>query len=161
MSGFTPGYYETLARRLYEDGFNSGHPDLLREILAEDFVGPRGERGPAAMAQSVVPLRAGFPDMRFTIDDVFASGDEPNPRVTVRWTMRGTHTGPFGGVPASGRPVVQSAVAIYTCAGGKFTRLWLMNDRLALLYQIGGLPSVPAAVEAILKAQIESAAVAA
>jgi hypothetical protein len=75
--------------------------------------------------------------------------------------MRGTHTGPFGGVPASGRPVVQSAVAIYTCAGGKFTRLWLMNDRLALLYQIGALPSVPAAVEAILKAQIESAAVAA
>jgi steroid delta-isomerase-like uncharacterized protein len=161
MSGFTPGYYETLAHRLYEDGFNTGHLDLLREILAEDFVGPRGERGPAAMAQSVAPLRAGFPDMRFTIDDVFASGDESNMRVTVRWTMRGTHTGPFGGVPASGRPVVQSAVAIYTCAGGKFTRLWLMNDRLALLYQIGALPSVPAAVEAILKAQIESAAVAA
>lgn len=150
-------HYVRLARRLYEEAINTGRLDLLDEILAEDFTGPRGERGPQAMAQSIVPLRAGFPDLAFHIDDVFCSGAKENRRVTVRWTMRGTHSGPFSGLPPSGNKVVQSAIAIYTCAGGRFTRLWLMNDRLALLYQIGGLPSIPAPVEKLLRAQVEAA----
>jgi steroid delta-isomerase-like uncharacterized protein len=154
---YSDEHYTRLARRLYEEAINTGRLELLADMLAEDFIGPRGERGPQAVAQSIAPLRAGFPDLFFHVDDVFCSGNENNRRVTVRWTMRATHEGAFSGLPPSGNPVVQSAITIYACANGKFTRQWLMNDRLALLYQIGGLPSVPAPVEKLLRAQLEAA----
>lgn len=46
-------------------------------------------------------LHSAFPDAKFTIDEMQASGDD----VTFRWSMRGTHSGPFGGKPATGKSV--------------------------------------------------------
>jgi len=39
-----------------------------------------------------------FPDLSHTVEDSIASGD----KVVVRFTLRGTHTGEFMGIPGHG-----------------------------------------------------------
>ena len=46
-------------------------------------------------------MRAGFPDMHWSIEEQIAEGD----KVVTRFEWTGTHRGEFLGVPATGRPV--------------------------------------------------------
>jgi steroid delta-isomerase-like uncharacterized protein len=123
-------------RRLYEDAVNRADDALLAQLVHEDFEGLDGGRGPAAFARTVAGLRAGFPDLRFHVEDVVAQGD----RVVVRWTWRGTHRGPFRGIAASGREVTNSGIVIYQLRDGRVVRAWLEADRLGVLQQLGALP---------------------
>jgi predicted ester cyclase len=79
---------------------------------------------------------AGFPDIHHTIDEVVAEGD----RAMVRFTLRGTHTESFMGIPASGNPVEVAAFVLMTLADGKVTHLRGQFDQLGLMQQIGALP---------------------
>lgn len=129
-----------VVRSLYEDCINPGRLDALAQLVADDYVGPRGERGPAGFASVIAGLRAGFPDIHFTIDDLIAEAD----RVTVRWSWHATHGGtfvsPFGRFPATGKQVTNTAIAIYRLADHKIVGAWLESDRLGALLQIGAVP---------------------
>jgi len=46
-------------------------------------------------------MRAGFPDVRWTLEETVTEGDT----VAARFTMRGTHQGEFFGIPAGGRTI--------------------------------------------------------
>ena len=124
-------------RRLYEDCINPGRLDRLAELISDDFVGAHGERGPAAYAATVTGLRTGFPDLRFTVEDVVAEAD----RVAIRWTWHGTHSGPFAGLTPSGKSVTNSGIAIYQLANHKIIRVWFETDRLGALQQLGVVPA--------------------
>src|SRR5690606_22329322 len=87
-----------IVRSLYEDCINGGALERLSELIAPDYVGPGGERGPEGFANVVRGLRAGFPDIRFTLEELVADAE----RVAVRWTWRGTHAGAFREFAASG-----------------------------------------------------------
>lgn len=126
-----------LVRRLYEECFNAGKPELLHELMGEDFIGSRGEQGPAEFAATLGGLHQGFPDVRFTVEDLFAEGD----RVACRWSFQASHQGPFAGVAASHAQVTQTGIAIYHVRDGKLRQAWLQADRLGLLQQIGGVPA--------------------
>ena len=80
---------------------------------------------------------AGFPDIFHTVDDVFVTGD----RAAVRFTLRGTHTGSFMGIPPSGRGVVVVANVLMRFEDGKVAELFGVFDEAGLLRQIGVLPS--------------------
>ena len=60
------------------------------------------------------------PDLRFTIDDLIAEAD----RVTIRWTLHGTNTGPMLGRPPTGQPVELAAIVIFRIADGKIAERW-------------------------------------
>jgi predicted ester cyclase len=130
-----------VVRRIYEDCINPDRPDRLAELVSADYVGPRGERGPDGFAANVASLRAGFPDIKFTLDDLIADGD----RVTVRWTWHaihaGTFRGPAGSFPPTGKQVTNTAIAIYQLVDHKIVRVWLESDRLGALQQIGAVPA--------------------
>jgi steroid delta-isomerase-like uncharacterized protein len=126
-----------LVRRLYEECINPNQLELLSRFVADGYVGPQGDRGPSAYAATLTSLRQGFPDVRFSVEDLVAEGD----RVAVRWTWLGTHAGTFNGIPASARSVRNEGIAIYQLEAGKITRSWLQVDRLGVLQQIGFLPS--------------------
>lgn len=51
-------------------------------------------------------LLAAFPDLHFTINDQFTSGE----KVSTRWPSKGTNTGPFGEMQATG-----NSVEVRTC----------------------------------------------
>jgi predicted ester cyclase len=125
-----------IIRSLYEDCINTGALERLDELVAPDYVGPQGEAGPDGFRKTIQGLRAGIPDIRFTIDELIAEGDG----VAVRWTWRGTHTGTLRGLEPSQKPVTNAGIALYHLTEGKIVRAALQTDRVGFLQQIGVLP---------------------
>ena len=126
-----------VVRRLYEDCLNAGRVEDIPALVSADFVGPSGERGPDGFRAITLSLRAAFPDIHFTLEDMAAEGD----RVAVRWTWRGTHRGRFRAFAATQKPVTNDGIAFYQVEGGRIVRSWLQTDRLGFLQQIGAVPA--------------------
>jgi len=90
----------------YFEAWNARDPDAIAAVLAEDgtYSDPAVPQGldPQATAAYAAGLFAAFPDLAFDVDDL-TSGDDG--RVWARWLMTGTNTGPFSGLPPTGRRV--------------------------------------------------------
>ena len=84
----------------------------------------------------MVGLRAAFPDIHYTVDDVVAEGDQ----VAVRWHWTGTHRGAFRGFPPTDKAVTNTGAGIFRLSGGKIVTAVLETDRLGFLEQIGAVP---------------------
>lgn len=127
-----------VVRQLYEDALNQNRKELFAHLLSENIVfhSFTEEHGIDAYQTITERLRISFPDLHFTLNDLIASGD----RVVVRWTMRATHNGPLGNVPATGKRIEQHAVVIYRFENGKIAEGWAQMDRLGVLQQIGAAP---------------------
>ena len=82
--------------------------------------------------------RSAFPDVHFTIEDLFAAGD----KVVSRWTARGTHKGELMGIPATGKQVEVTGMDIDQVSGGKIVGSWNSWDALGLMQQLGVVPSM-------------------
>ena len=102
-----------IVRRIYEESINTGRLELLDQFVSDDFEG-----GVAAFRANVAPLLAGFPDIRFTIQDMIAEGD----RVVARWTWEATHDGPFAGLALTHKRITNSGIVIYQLRDGKVVR---------------------------------------
>jgi steroid delta-isomerase-like uncharacterized protein len=135
-----------LHRRYNDDVLNAGNLDLIDALFAADYVGhapPGPDRlGPAALKGFVAETRAAFPDLLFTVEDRRVDGDG----LMARWTARGTHRGAFMGVPATGRQVIISGIAIHRFAAGQIVESWDYMDDLGLLLQLGAIPTQRAQV---------------
>jgi len=122
-----------LVRRVYEDCINRDQLSRVNELIAPDYVGPRGERGPDGFLTALSALRRGFPDIHFTLHDVISDGD----KVSVRWTWRGTHQGPFAGLEPTGKRVDNTGIAVYSIRDDKIVQAWIETDRLGILQALG------------------------
>jgi steroid delta-isomerase-like uncharacterized protein len=134
---------KALVRRLFEEGVNQRHYEVVDELVAPDFVlhsALMGEvRGRAAYKQGVVALLEPAPDLRATIEDLIAGERET---IIARLTYRGTDTGGFvRGHPATGKGFEFTAIYIWRLAEGQVTELWQEADRVRLLQQLGIIPS--------------------
>jgi len=123
-------------RRVIEEVYNRGDLGVVDEVAASDLVIHASSQdiwGREGAKQHVAQLRAGFPDLCFTIEDQIAEGD----RVVTRWSARGTHKGTFQGVPATGRQVRLVGADIDRIIGGKVVECWAHVDELGLMRQLG------------------------
>ena len=127
---------KALVRALYEDCINPGQLYRLETIIAPDFIGARGERGPHEFRATIETVLNGFPGVRFQIQDLFGEGD----KVAVRWTFHAIHGGSFVGIRPSHAEVNQEGNVIYQLRDGRIVRAWLQADRLGVLQQIGVVP---------------------
>jgi len=73
---------------------------------------------------------------RKPVEDLLAVGD----KVVIRWTIRGTHQGPFLGIAPTGKSAIWSGLNIFRLAGGKIVEEWGVADIAGLLHQLGALP---------------------
>ncbi|WP_160320410.1 ester cyclase, partial [Rhizobium ecuadorense] len=80
-------------------------------------------------------MRGGFPDIQWTLEEIIAEDD----KIAARFTMRGTHQGPFLGVEPTGKSITVQAVNFYRLADGKFVEERGQPDLLSLLQQIGAV----------------------
>lgn len=135
---------KALVRRVFAEAFNQGNVAILDTLVAPGYVdheaGPGAPPGPAAYKQFVTALRATFPDVRVTVEDLIAEGDE----VTARVTWHGTQTGALGSIPPTGKSVTFTGIHIYRIRSGQLVEHWGLQDDLGLLEQLGVL-AVPGA----------------
>ena len=121
---------------------NTASEKLAMEIISPDaifYVPGRSEpmRGPAGYLSIIQMMRQGFPDIRWTLEEMVAEGD----KVAARFTMRGTHRGTFFDVSPSGNKISVQALNMYRLSQGQFVEEHGQPDMLALLRQIGALPA--------------------
>jgi len=57
--------------------------------------------------------------------------------VVARWTTEGTNTGPWDGVPPTGKRARFSGVNIFRIANGKVVEIWNHRDDLGVMQQLG------------------------
>ena len=74
-----------------------------------------------------------FPDVRLTLDEVFSTDH----RLACRFSIEGTHQGPFRGLPATGRRVSYPGITILHFDNSKCVERWSLTDRVGLLRQFG------------------------
>jgi predicted ester cyclase len=127
--------YMQMAERWFTEGW-TGNLALADDIFSEDLRTNGVHVGVAGPVGRIRERLAGFPDLTTSIEDMFVSADKL--AVTLIW--RGTHTGPYGGVPASGKPVEVRDTAIWHFSGGKVAEILTLQDQFGILKQIGYLP---------------------
>ena len=93
---------------------------------------PGQARGLEGFKQVNTMLRAAFPDLRLTVEEMVAEGD----RVSVRFTARGTHQGEFWGAPPTGSRVAWEVISIVRLAGGKIAERWSQSGVAGLRQQL-------------------------
>jgi steroid delta-isomerase-like uncharacterized protein len=134
---------KALGRRLLGELRDGWHPATIEKYFAPGYRRHLNATSTPLtreeQRQRATRLRVAFPDAEATLDDTFAEGD----RVAYRLTILGTHTAEFLGVPASGRPVAVSFIAIVRIADGKLVEEWGGLDQPDLIRQMRGSPSAP------------------
>jgi len=97
----------------------AGDHDALNDLMAADLVDhnpiPGQAPGLAGFKQWMAAARAGFPDLRGTVEQALPEGD----LVAGRVVWRGRQRGAFAGAAPTGRPVVFEAYHIVRFAGGR------------------------------------------
>ena len=131
-----------LVMNRFTEFINTASEKLAQELISPDavfHVPGRSEpmRGPAGYLSIIGMMRAGFPDIQWTLEEMVAEGD----KVAARFTMRGTHRGTFSGVPPTGKSIRVQAMNIYRLSDGQFVEERGQPDMLVLLQQIGAIPS--------------------
>ena len=123
-------------RQVFEEVLNKGNLAIIPDLIAPEYVfrSPLGveAKGPESFKQMVVMFRTAFPDLNFTIDDVFAEGD----RVALRFTMTGTFKGEMMGFAPTGKKATYTAILITQWAGGKEVQAWEAMDTLPFYKQL-------------------------
>ena len=133
-----------LVRRFMEEVQNEHRYESIDELCQPDQLLdhpeiPEPVRGTDILREKVQQMEVALPNMHFTIEDLVAEGDQ----VAVRFTLRGTQTGPFGPVKASGKSIDQSGMTVYDVRDGKLAAARIREDLLAMLDQMGVIPDNP------------------
>jgi steroid delta-isomerase-like uncharacterized protein len=126
--------------RFIEEVLNQGNIDSTGQFFWEDMVEqvPFPGQGPGLEGLKAVlrGMRAGFPDMHWSVEEQIAEGD----KVLTRFDWTGTHRGEFLGVSATGRPVKVWGMLIDRFQDGKIKETRILMDALGLMIQLGVFP---------------------
>ena len=119
--------------RFITEVWNGDHLDTLDSFLDRAYYDytyePRNREG---LEGALLLMQTAFPGHETTIEEVVEEGDT----VAVCLTLRGIHTGPFRGLPASGKPFAIGGYRFYKVSNGKITSHRGLIDLPSLLQQI-------------------------
>jgi predicted ester cyclase/heme-degrading monooxygenase HmoA len=126
-----------IIRDLYEQALNKRNMALLPNLIAAEYAGFKGEKGPHAFEGFVAPLIRSFPDINWLIEDLFAEDD----KVSIRWRWTGTFKNQYQEFAATNQVTYNDGLAIYQLRDGKVIAAHLQTDRLGFLQSIKVLPA--------------------
>jgi steroid delta-isomerase-like uncharacterized protein len=125
------------------DAISRGDGESIDELVAADIVDhnpiPDQAPGREGFKQWMTTVRAAFPDLSGTVEDVIAEHD----RVAARVTWHGTHAGEFLGLRPTGRRVSFSAFHLVRFSQARAAEWWGNADLLGALHQLGATVSGP------------------
>ena len=126
-----------LVQGFIEDVFNAGNTAAIADYCVQGSFLAGGLEG------QITHMRAPFPDLHFTIEEMVAEAD----KVAVRMTVRGTNSGPMVGLPAFGRldtpvpptgnSIMHTATYVFTLSDGKIASFAFDLDQIGMLQQLG------------------------
>ena len=93
-------------------------------------------QGAAQLRAAIEADLEGFPDQAMTLDDMVVDGET----AASRWTYRGTHTGDYYGIPATGRAITSTVVAFDRIRDGVLVENWTVFDNYEVMRQLGIVP---------------------
>lgn len=116
---------------------NAGEFDRLDEVFAPDAVDhdPAPDQAPGSdgFKAFFTKLGAAFPDAHLDVETLVA--DDEN--VAFAYTLTGTHSGDFNGIPATGRKIKARGLQIGKFRDGMIVERWGSSDELGILQQLG------------------------
>lgn len=121
---------------------NTGDIKLGQSIISPDVVfhaptSPKPMHGFQGYIDVLDMMRSALPDVNWKAEEFI----QDNNKVMVRFTMNGTHTNSFMGIPASGKKISITAMNIYEFCNGKIVREHGLPDLFTLLLQLGAIPT--------------------
>lgn len=123
----------------FEQIWNNKDASAIERFIAPNYRGFDAVEvisGIEGYKQHFETITTGFPDLRIAIEVILEEED----RVAARWFVEATHTGKFGDIPPSGRPVKITGIAIAQISNGQLVEEHADSDTLGLLKQIGVIP---------------------
>lgn len=126
-----------VVHRFYADMWNRFDVGVLDDIAAPNvrFRGSLGDSmvGRKALAEYVLKVQAAFPDFHNEVVDILAGQDV----VMARLHYTGTHLGPLGPIPPTGRTISYYGLARFLVTDGVIVDAWVLGDVNALYEQLG------------------------
>jgi len=130
-------------RRLVEEVQNRHDPARMDAFFTPNFINhleaPDLSSEHNTVERAKIAFRemfTAFPDLHVTIQDQVAEGD----KVVTHKLFQGTHQGTFMGIAPTGRQITFAVIDILRLDNGKVVEHWAIQDRLALMQQLGILP---------------------
>lgn len=131
-----------LGRRYLTDLWSKGHFNVITEIVSPNLVvhDPllKEVKGLEGLKSQIKDMRIAFPDLSFTVEDVFGADN----RVVICWSARGTHRGPLAGIAATGRSGLVRGIDLFRIESGKIVEVTAHWDAYGMLQQLGLVPSL-------------------
>lgn len=125
----------------FDELVNKNNPAVADKYMDAAYINhffpAGGPVGPEAEQQITVMFYAAFPDLKGTLEDIFADGD----KVATRITWRGTNTGSLMGMPPTGKHVSFGVNNIFRIVNGKIAENWPQVDMMGLMQQLGAIPA--------------------
>ena len=125
----------------FEYAFRAADQTTIDELcdpgLVDHNPAPGHEATLAGFKQKVAGFKAVFPDLEEELQDIIANGDA----VATRWVVTGSLQREFMGIPASSQPIRVEGMNFYRLKGGRVTDIWTQFDGVALMQQLGAIPS--------------------
>ncbi len=129
-----------IVRGFADEVITKGKIEAAGEYFWEDMVEqvPMPGQGPglSGLQDAIRAMRAGFPDIVFSIVEQIVEKD----KVASRFEWTGTHKGEFLGIPATGRPVRVWGIVIDRLEDGRIKDTRILMDTLGMMGQLGMLP---------------------
>ncbi len=123
----------------YVDEIQNGHSiEAIEKVFAENFIdhtasgGGLFRGGLEGLKKGYAAFLQAFPDLNATVEDLIAEGD----KVVAYKTLRGTHSGTFLGISATGKRVEFKIISIYRIESKKITEYWGLQDEVSLKAQL-------------------------
>jgi steroid delta-isomerase-like uncharacterized protein len=114
---------EKFVQRWSQEAIAEGRLDVFDELLAGDVVdrsGPAPAVGAEAFKARARAVRTAFADIQVVVDDLLVEGSA----IAWRWTLTGTHVGPFAGLAPTGRSATLRGVNFQRLEGNRVVEHW-------------------------------------
>ena len=112
----------------------------MESLIADDFVDNDAMPGMAPGRQGMIDMMGmfvgAFPDLNVVVEHWVAEGD----LVVGVMTTKGTQTGEFMGMPASGKKFSVREMHMVRGANGKMAEHWGLSNEMAMMQQLGLMP---------------------
>lgn len=132
-------------QRITAEAFNAGDLDVVDELFADDYVSydPTGAEGDRESFKAFVSaFREAMPDFEATVDLFVVNGDWMAFRFTSTGTFENEHAFFPGVLPNNKTVELVVHVILRFNEDGQLVEEWDMWDNLALLTQLGVIPSM-------------------